>query len=103
MIKRARTTRDFLDTFHSSTLEHRSIDEKLLPDVDFDETFDYFNKINFIPWMLLIISLHVLLTSYYENGNYLHVPRRCDLKFKLGAYIFGIELVPLPALSASVV
>lgn len=40
MIKRARTARDFLDTFHSSTLEHRSKGEKLLLEVDFNETFE---------------------------------------------------------------
>jgi len=47
MIKRARTARDFLDTFHSSTSEHRSKGEEPLLDVDFNETFDYLYEINF--------------------------------------------------------
>lgn len=48
MIKRARTARDFLDTFHSGTLEHRSEGEEPLLDVDFNEAFDYLYEINFV-------------------------------------------------------
>jgi len=70
MIKRARTARDFLDTFHSSTLEHRSKGEESLLDVDFSKTFDYLYEINFAWKTSLIMLLHtyILLTLYCICG-----------------------------------
>jgi len=75
MIKRARTARDFRDTFHSNTLEHRSKREEPLLDVDFSETFDYLYEINFAWKTSLIMLLHTSLTLYWICGISLVWPK----------------------------